>query len=180
MREETKKQLVWLFVIAFWTLGFFFSRWSNPPAFAKEIGRSISVPLSGDAWLPLVYFPLTVVASFVLAQLFFGGGIIFMFFRGVWDSTVFSRLEAIVAETNLISIQYGQLWTMFYYLMILGCNLPLCLWAAQLGASQSLKVLERLQGKLVRPSEEVRWKMLMLIIASIVLAIPSSLAISYA
>ncbi|MEM2796080.1 MAG: hypothetical protein QXR15_02185 [Candidatus Hadarchaeales archaeon] len=58
--------------------------------------------------------------------------------------------------------------------------MPLCLWAAQLGASQSLKVLERLQGKLVRPSEEVRWKMLMLIIASIVLAIPSSLAISYA
>lgn len=180
MRDETKKQLIWLFVILAWTLGFFLSRWGNPPDFAEEIGRSISVPLSGEAWIPLVYFPLTVVASFVLAQLFFGGGIVFMFFRGVWDSTVLSRLEAVVAEINLLSIQHGQLWTTFYYLMILGCNLPLCLWAAQLGAFQSIKVLERLQGKLVKPLEEVRWRMLMLLVASIVLAVPSSLAISYA
>lgn len=182
MREETIRQLLWLVVISCWAAGFVLSMWGRLPGFFTEIGRAIGPPQAepGAAWRPLVYFPLTLVASFVLAQLFFGGGVFFTFFRGAWDVAVLRELEAIMRDIDPLSVQQGQIWTVFYYLVVLGCNVPLCLWASQLGALHSVRTLQRLRGRLVRPSEEVKSQMIKLLAISIGLAVVVSVALSYA
>jgi hypothetical protein len=182
MRDETLRQLLWLAVISCWVAGFVLSRWGRLPGFFTEVGQTIGPPLAepSAAWKPLIYFPLTVVASFVLTQLFFGGGVFFVLLRGAWDAAVLRELEAAAGSIDLLSFQQGQVWVIFYYLTILGCNVPLCLWASQIGAFHSLKTLERLRGRLVRPSEEVRSHMIKLLAISIGLAVVASIALSYA
>jgi hypothetical protein len=64
-----------VFVVASWAFGFAYGRWAGGGGFFLELGKAVSVPLGfGSWWQPLAYFTLTILAMFVLAQLFFGVG----------------------------------------------------------------------------------------------------------
>ena len=95
--------------------------------FFSELGKAVSVPLGFSSWWqPLVYFTLTILAMFVLAQLFFGvGAAIFLFARGVGDSAVILALDDIVRKFP--DFLTRDAWMLVLGMLILVVNLPLCI-----------------------------------------------------
>jgi len=140
MRGEYWHYAFWLLVIGSWVLGVVYGRWGGGGSgIFADLGKAVSVP-SPDRlswWQPILYFTFTVIAAFVLSQIFFGAGaVVFIFSRGVNDALLFNKIELMVGNWNLgnsTSITSGGLWSVFFIILVLTVNLPLCLWAAHLG-----------------------------------------------
>jgi len=144
----------WLLVIGSWVSGVMYGRWGGGGSGVfVDLGQAVSVPSPANMswWQPTLYFTLTIIASFVLSQIFFGAGAaVFLFSRGVNDALLLNNLELMVGKWNLTSIPSTELWSVFFILLILAVNLPLCLWAAHLGIQRAVWMLHRLRGKPLR------------------------------
>lgn len=175
MREEYWHYGFWLVVVASWVLGFVYGKWSgNEGGIFSDIGQAISVPHPSqlELWQPILYLTLTVVASFVLSQLFFGvGAAVFLFARGISDSRLVTSLETMVTNWKLTSVPPSEIWTALFIMLILVVNMPLCLWAAQLGTRRSRQMLYRLRGKPTKPETNAEPISNILIIITVSLAV---------
>jgi hypothetical protein len=77
-----------------------------------DLAQAVSVPKPAGLswWQTILYFTLTVLASFVLSQIFFGvGAAIFIFSRGVNDALLFNHPEETMGRRSLTSIPSGEL-----------------------------------------------------------------------
>lgn len=185
MRQEYLHYAFWLLIIGSWVLGITYGRWGggNPGVFT-DIGETVSIPRPDQLtwWHPLVYFTLTVIATFVLSQLFFGAGAaVFLFARGVYDGGLILNLEAMLSQP-LTSISSVELWTIFFIMLVLTVNLPLCLWAAHLGTQRATRMWHRLRGKPVKPAPGGGPipGLLMALTASLLVGMVGTFAIAYA
>jgi hypothetical protein len=183
MRDEHVEYLFWLLVIGSWVFGVTYGKWlGGTGGVFADLSQAVSVPEPVNLawWGPLLYFPLTVVGSFVLSQLFFGAGTaVFMFSRGVGDSILFISLENALRTWNIPDVTSGQLWNAFFIMLVLAVNLPLCLWAAHLGTRRSVRMYQRLRGKPVKPESSVISTFLMLLSVSLLIGLVGTLTISY-
>ena len=175
MREEYWHYAFWLIVVGSWVFGVAYGKWGGGyGGLFSDLGRAVSVPWPSqlELWQPIMYFTLTVVAAFVLSQLFFGvGAAVFIFSRGVSDSGLITSMEIMVGNWNLASVSPAEIWTMFFIMLVLAVNMPLCLWAAQLGTQRAIRMLYRLRGKLMKPLANVEPISNLLIILAVSLAV---------
>lgn len=184
MRDEYWCYFFWLIVIGSWILGFAYGKWwGELREFFLELGQAFSVPPPNqiESWQPILYFTLTPVAAFVLSQLFFGAGAaLFLFARGVYDSNLITNVEMIALNWKLTSITSIEIWMLFTTLLILAVNLPLCLWAAQLGAQRSIRMLYRLRGRPTKPATgpELISNLIIIVTASLVVGLTATFAIT--
>ncbi|HID60861.1 MAG TPA: hypothetical protein EYP46_03265 [Hadesarchaea archaeon] len=154
MRGEYWHYAFWLLVVGSWVLGVVYGRWGNGSSIFAELGQAVSVPSPAQLswWQPLPYFAFTIVAIFVLSQIFFGAGAaIFLFSRGVQDALLISNLEIMVGRWTLTSIPPNELWVVFFIMLVLTVNLPLSLWSAHLGTQRAIRMLYRIRGKPLKP-----------------------------
>ncbi len=185
MREDYRYYTFWLVIISGWVFGMVYGKWGGGyGSFFSELGQAISVPRPGqiELWQPIVYFTLTVVAAFVLSQIFFGvGAFVFLFARGVADSGLIGDMEIMVSNWKLASIQPVDLWAIFFITLVLAVNLPLCMWAAHLGTMRSTRILYRLRGKPIKPmaSSESISNLILIIAVSLAVGLIATLALSY-
>ena len=185
MREEYWQAFFWLLVVGSWVFGVTYGRWVGAgEGFFLELSKAVRVPDEFSAWWgPLAYFVLTVVAIFVLAQLFFGAGAaLFLFARGFYDSTLIMRAEGFVRSWSFPNLPTNEVLTVLLIVLILAVNLPLCLWAAHMGTQRSIYVWQRLTGKPVKPEAGVRpmRDFLLILAASIVVGLVATFLFSYA
>ena len=132
-------------------------------------------------WQPLAYFTLTILAMFVLAQLFFGvGAAIFLFARGVSDSAVILALEAIVRPFP--NIPTHDAWMLVLGMLILAVNLPLCIWSAHMGTQRTVYMWRRLRGQPMKPETATKpiFNFLIVMAISIITGVVAAVAFSYA
>jgi hypothetical protein len=184
MRDEYWHALLWVFVVGSWAFGFAYGRWASGGGFFLELGKAVSVPSPFEFsswWQPLVYFTLTILAMFVLAQLFFGvGAAIFLFARGVGDSGIVFALEGIVRKFP--DIPAHDAWMLVIAMLILAVNLPICIWSAHMGTQRTVYMWRRLRGQPMKPETATKpiFNFLMVMAISIVTGIAAALAFSYA
>jgi hypothetical protein len=184
MRDEYWQAFFWVFVVASWAFGFAYGRWAGGGGFFLELGKAVSVPSPlgfSSWWQPLVYFTLTILAMFVLAQLFFGvGAAIFLFARGVSDSAVILALEAMVRPFP--NIPTHDAWMLVLGMLILAVNLPLCIWSAHMGTQRTVYMWRRLRGQPMKPETATKpiFNFLIVMAISIVTGIVAAVAFSYA
>jgi hypothetical protein len=183
MREEYVSYSLWLLVIGSWVFGVAYGKWlGGGESIFAELGQAVSIPKPVDLgwWEPILYFPLTVLAAFLLSQLFFGGGAaVFMFSRGVGDSALILSIETTMRTWSPLLGTTEVLLDVFFIMMVLAVNLPLCLWAAHLGTRRSIRMFHRLRGKPLRPEVGLISGLLLLVSISLVLGLIGSLTISY-
>ena len=185
MREDYWLAAFWLLIIGSWVLGFAYGRWGGGGGIFVDLSQAVRVPSPlelGAWWQPLAYFVLTVLTTFVLAQLFFGvGAAVFLFSRGVYDSTLISQLEGLVGGWSFPDIPPNQFWMVLFIVLILAVNLPICLWAAHLGLMRAMHMFYRLRGKPLKP--EVGTKpmvtLIILLAASVAAGLVGAFIISY-
>jgi len=178
MRGEYWYYAFWLLVIGSWVLGMAYGRWGGGGSgIFADLGQAVSVPSPVPSpaklslWQPILYFSLTVVASFVLSQIFFGAGAaVFIFSRGVNDASLFKNIESMVVNLNLWDSTSIPFWSIFFIMLVLTVNLPLCLWASHLGTQRATRMLYRLRGKPLKSEVEAGP------ISNLLLAVAASLA----
>ncbi|MEW6592541.1 MAG: hypothetical protein AB1305_02485 [Candidatus Hadarchaeota archaeon] len=186
MREQYIYYSMWLLIIGSWVFGVVFGKWGGgtTTVFA-ELGQAVGVPQPATMswWQPLLYFPVTVVAAFMLSQIFFGAGAaIFFFARGVADSALLLTMESMIGNWNILSIPGAELWHVFFMLLVLTVNLPLTIWAAHLGTQRSFQVLSRVRGKPTKPGTGgVPFSnLIMCVTVSFIIGLMGSFALAYA
>lgn len=183
MREEYLEYTIWLIIIGSWVAGVAYGRWGGgASSIFSELGQAVgmSSPSQLAWWQPLLYFPLTVIAAFILSQLFFGGGaVIFIFSRGVSDSLLLANLENLLASWNLLAVQTATIWAVFFTILTLAVNLPLCLWASHLGTRRSFRMFQRLRGEPLKPESGILTGILLIIVISLVAGLMGAFALSY-
>jgi len=186
MRGEYWYYAFWLLVIGSWVLGVAYGRWGGGGSgIFADLGQAVSVPSPTNLswWQPILYFTLTVIASFVLSQIFFGAGAaVFIFSRGINDALLFNNIELMVGKWNLTSIQSGELWSVFFVILVLTVNLPLCLWASHLGTQRAMRMLYRLRGKPLKSEVGAGpiSNLLLAVAASLAAGLVATFALSYA
>ncbi len=172
-----------MLVIGSWVLGVAYGRWGGDGGFFVELSQAVRVPLDLDIWWqPLAYFVLTVLATFVLSQLFFGvGAAVFLFSRGVYDGILITRLEQTVGGWAFPNIPATQFWGVLFIVLILAVNLPLCLWAAHLGTRRATYMWYRLRGKPLKPEVGAgpMITLLLILAASVAAGLVGAFVISY-
>jgi len=149
MRGEYWPHLFWLVIISSWALGFLCGM-VGVGGFPAEIGRAVSIPSPEEVawWQAVPYFLLAVVSMFVLSHLFFGAGsAVFTFFRGINDCVLLQGAISIVSDMDILNTTLASVGYIFFVSLVLVANLPLSLWAAHLGAENSMKALYRMRGK---------------------------------
>jgi hypothetical protein len=185
MRGEYWYYAFWLLIIGSWVLGVVYGRWGGGGSgIFADLGQAVSVPSPANLslWQPILYFTLTVIASFVLSQIFFGAGAaVFIFSRGVNDALLFNKIELMVGNWNLTSIPSGELWSVFFIVLVLTVNLPLCLWAAHLGTQRATRMLYRLRGKPFKSEVGVGpiLNLILAVAASLAAGLIATFALSY-
>jgi hypothetical protein len=152
--------------------------------FFSELGKAVSVPSPlefNSWWQPLAYFTLTILAMFVLTQLFFGvGAAMFLFARGVSDSAVILALEAIVRKFP--DFLTRDAWMLVLGMLILAVNLPLCIWSAHMGTQRTVYMWRRLRGQPMKPETTTKpiFNFLIVMAISIITGVVAAVAFSYA
>lgn len=183
MRGEYWHAAFWLLVIGSWVLGVAYGRWGGDGGFFVDLSQAVRVPyLQNIWWQPLVYFVLTVLATFVLAQLFFGvGAAVFLFSRGVYDGKLIVLLEQTVGGWSFPNIPANEFWMVLFIVLILAVNLPLCLWAAHLGTRRATYMWYRLRGKPLKPEVGAgpMTTLLLILAASVAAGLVGAFLISY-
>lgn len=184
MNREYLNYSLWLLVIGSWVFGVAYGRWfGGTEGVFGELSQAVSIPSPAGLqwWHPILFFPLTIVAAYILSQLFFGAGAaVFMFSRGVGDSALLLSLETTLKTENFLTVSTGQIWLIFFIILAVAVNLPLCLWSAQLGTARSVRMFDRLRGKPLRPEAGLASGLLLLVAISLVLGLLGSFALSYA
>lgn len=184
MRTDRLKSLFWLVVISSWILGMVVGRWFNVDAF---LGLSKAVRVTSPQqlsfwWELIAYFSLSPVAVFALSHIFFGiGGAVFLFARGIYDSSLIAYLETAIAGWSFASVPTSGVLTVLIVILILAINLPLCLWAGQLGIQRSVYTLDRLRGEPVDPEfgSEPLSNLLKIVSVSLVTGLVAALIFPY-
>jgi hypothetical protein len=183
MRGEYWHAAFWLLIVGSWVFGVAFGRWGGGGDLFVNLSQAVRVPspIKLDVWWqPLAYFTLTVLATFVLSQLFFGvGAAVFLFSRGVYDSLLISQLEQFVG--GFPNITPGEFWMVLFIVLILVVNLPLCLWSAHLGTQRATRMWYRLRGKPLKPEVGAGPMMTLLLIltASVAAGLVGAFVITY-
>lgn len=182
MRWEHWHYGFWLLIIGSWVLGVVYGKWGGGDSgIFADLGQAVSIPSSAGLswWQPILYFTLTVVAAFVLSQIFFGAGAaVFIFSRGVNDAILFNTAEGLVGDL----LQPSNLWHIFFIATVLAVNLPLCLWAAHLGTQRATRMLYRLRGKPFKSEvgETTISNLIMVVATSLIAGLIATLALYYA
>ncbi|MCK4405882.1 MAG: hypothetical protein KAV43_05185 [Hadesarchaea archaeon] len=185
MRGEYWHAAFWLLVIGSWVLGVAYGRWGGDGGFFVDLSQAVRVPSPlelSEWWQPLAYFTLTVLATFVLAQLFFGvGAAVFLFSRGVYDGKLIVLLEQTVGGWSFPNIPANEFWMVLFIVLILTVNLPLCLWAAHLGTRRATYMWYRLRGKPLKPEVGAgpMTTLLLILAASVAAGLVGAFLISY-
>ena len=185
MRERYWLAAFWVLVVGSWVLGVAYGRWISNQGFFLDLSQAVRVPDPAQFdvwWQPLAYFVFTVIAVFVLSQLFFGvGAAIFLFARGVYDSTLIAKLESIIRGWSFPDLPMNEICMVLLIALILAINLPLCLWSAQLGGQRSAYMLQRIRGKPVRPElgTEPFSQFLIILALSIIIGLTAAFLFSY-
>jgi hypothetical protein len=175
----------WLLVIGSWVLGVVYERWGGGGSgIFADLGKAVSVPSPANLswWQPILYFALTVVASFVLSQIFFGvGAAVFIFSRGVNDALLFKNIESMVVNLSLWDSTSIPFWSIFFIMLVLTVNLPLCLWASHLGTQRATRMLYRLRGRPLKSEVEAGpiSNLLLAVAASLAAGLVATFALSY-
>ncbi|MEM2875058.1 MAG: hypothetical protein QW567_03455 [Candidatus Hadarchaeales archaeon] len=185
MRADCWPPLFWLVIAGSWALGFLLARAGIYEPVLMEMGRAVSVPGPESLawWQPIPYFLLTVLAAFVLSHLFFGAAsALFSLCRGMNDYLLLQGAAAILSGFSQLEFSTAQLGQLFFITVVLVANLPLSLWAAHLGAENSMKALYRLRGRPWRDWGNRRPlpNLLLALGASIAAGVAASFALSYA
>ncbi|KUO40044.1 MAG: hypothetical protein AVW05_01305 [Hadesarchaea archaeon DG-33] len=185
MRGEYWHAAFWLLVVGSWVFGVAYGRWGGGGEFFVDLSQAVRVPSPlelGAWWQPLVYFAFTVLATFVLAQLFFGvGAAVFLFSRGIYDSVLITQLEQMVGGWSFPNIPANEFWVVLFIVLILAMNLPLCLWAAHLGTRRAINMWYRLRGRPLKPEVSAGPvpTLLLILAASVAAGLVGALIISY-
>lgn len=120
-----------------------------------NLSRAVRVtsPLDLNVWWEvMLYFTLSVVAIFVLSHILFGvGSAVFLFARGMYDSSLILYLETTVSGWSISEIPTSEVLMVLITALIVAVNLPLCIWAGELGFQRSVYTLYRLRNEPVRP-----------------------------
>ena len=185
MRAEYLAPTFWLVVVGSWVFGVAYGYWAGNGIFL-ELSKAVRVPspLVLDVWWqPLLYFTLSALALFLLAQILFGAGAaLFLFARGVYDSSLILALEGTVRGWSFPShIPIDEMFTVLFILLILAVNLPLCLWSAHLGTQRAVYAWYRLRGKPVKPGSGVFpiLNLLLILAASLAVGLVGAFMLSY-
>lgn len=179
------KSIIWLAVIGSWALGMIVARWFETSTIFLELSKAVRVPFPlevGVWWKIIIYFTLTTVSVFALSHIFFGvGGAIFLFARGMYDNSLIFYLETTIGGWSISNIPMSEVWMVLLVILILTVNLPLCLWAGQLGTQRSLYTLNRLRGKPVDPElgSEPLSNLLIILSSSLITGLIAAVVISY-
>jgi hypothetical protein len=90
-------------------------------------------------------------------------------------------MEAMISGWNIFSIPGGELWNVFFIMLVLTVNLPLTIWAAQLGTQRSTQVLSRLRGKPTKPGSGTSpfSNLVLCVTVSLVIGLIASFALAY-
>jgi hypothetical protein len=185
MCEEYWYYAFWLVVVGSWVFGVVYGKWGGGyGGFFSELGQAVSVPSLSqlELWQPIVYFTLTVIAAFALSQLFFSvGAAVFLFSRGVADSGLITNLEMVIGNWKLTSVSPAEIWAVFYIMLVLAVNTPLCLWAAQLGTQRAMRMLYRLRGKPIKPMANVQLisNFLIILVVSLAVGLTATFALAH-
>jgi hypothetical protein len=187
MRNEILRHIFWLLIIVSWVFGVIYARWSNlPQEFFVEMSQAVRVPnpfYFENWWDPMLYFTLTVVAVFVLSQIFFGaGGAVFLFSRGVYDNSLIIEIEKSVKSWVFPDIYINEIFSVLLVCFVLLINLPLCMWAAHLGFQRSIYLWHRLRGEPTKPETGLNplSQLLLLIAISLMTGLIVALILPYA
>lgn len=186
LHKEHLKALFWFLVISSWALGLVAGRWFGGNSFFLEVSKVVGIPNPSQLelwWQPFVYFTLTTVAIFALSQLFFGvGAPFFLFARGMHDSVLIGELEATLGTWSLANFPMEEMWMVLMFTLILGINLPLCIWSGELGIQRAIYTLYRLRGKPVSSDfgAEPISKFTIILAASVVVGLVGAFLLSYA
>lgn len=146
---------MWLAVVGCWVFGFVIGRWHDTYPFFMEISKAVRVPdpsAINTWWNVIAYFALSTVSLFVLSHILFGvGGGFFLFSRGMYDSVLFGIVERKVSNWSISDFSLQDTQNIFVISTVLVVNLPLCLWASQLGMQRSFYTLNRIRGEPINP-----------------------------
>lgn len=159
LRVRKLESLSWLPVVSGWVLGVIAAREGilgvEKNGIFAELSKAVSIPEPIDIgawWEVIAYFTISTLAVFALSHLFFGiGGAVFMFARGVHDNFLIIYLETTIGGWSISSTPMPEVLTVLLVLLILGVNLPLCIWSGQLGVQRSLYTLYRLRNEPIKP-----------------------------
>lgn len=155
LRAEKIKPALWLFVLVSWILGFTYGRWVGTSESVLELSKIVRVTLPTDMsiwWEVLIYFALSTVSVFVLSHILFGiGGAVFLFARGMYDSSLIAYMETTVGGWSFMNLPGSEISMVTITTLIVAVNLPLCLWSGQLGTQRSIYTLYRLRDEPVNP-----------------------------
>ncbi|KXB05907.1 hypothetical protein AKJ52_02845 [candidate division MSBL1 archaeon SCGC-AAA382C18] len=174
MRNERIKSIFWLSVIASWISGLAIGKWYGRNSILIDLSKAVRVPtfsFFGTWWEIILYFTLSTVAIFVLSHILFGiGGAVFLFARGIHDSTLLIYLEDIIQSWSVFSIPMSEVLRVIFVVLIFAVNIPLSLWSGKLGIQSSIYTLNRIKGEPVSPDfgSEPLSKLLIIVSASLV------------
>ncbi len=181
LQSKRLKSFLWLLIVGSWVFGVLFYRWIGRYDLIFEIGAAVSIfnPLNFGAWWEIIaYFTLSTVSVFIFSHILFGaGGAIFMFARGMHDGLLIGYVEGTIGGWSISSINMSEVATVLIVLIVLSVNLPLCLWAGQLGSQRSVYALYRLRNKPVRPGfgSEPITNLLIIVAASLLFGLIAAL-----
>lgn len=144
----------------------------------------VTKPVELGVWWELIaYFSLSTISAFVLSHILFGiGGAIFFFARGAYDVTLISYLETTISGWPSSNIPGSEICMVLITLIILGVNLPLCLWSGQLGVQRSFYTLSRLRRKPINPEfgSDPLYNLIKIVSASLVTGLVAAVIFSHA
>lgn len=185
LRSDRLKSFFWLIVIVSWVTGFIVSRWIGSNEFIISLSRVVRItnPIDMNNWWQLfAYFTLSPVSVFVLSHILFGvGSFVFLFARGLYDSLLFTYVEKTVSGWALTNVPYSELGSVLIVVLIFGINLPLLLWAGQLGMQRSVYTLNRLRSEPMDPDfgSEPFSKLFIIVGLSLVTGLIAAVVFSY-
>ncbi|MBS3815806.1 MAG: hypothetical protein KGY45_04510, partial [Hadesarchaea archaeon] len=155
MRLERWGSIFWPLLVGSWSLGVLISYWGNSNEFIIGLSKVVRVisPLQMDFWWqPMIFMVLSVLSIFVLSQVLLGlGGVILLFARGMYDSILISQLGGIIGGWSFSNIPVSEIWMILILFLIIGVNLPLCIWSGRLGSQRSIYLFYRLRGENINP-----------------------------
>ncbi len=185
MKSDRLKSFFWLSVITSWIFGLAIGRWYGRSSILMDLSKAVRVPgpsFFGVWWEIILYFALSTVAVFVLSHVLFGvGGAVFLFARGIHDSTLIVYLENILQSWSVSNIPMVDVLKVLFVVLIFTVNLPLSLWAGELGIQSSVYTLNRIRGEPVSPGfgSEPLNRLLMIVAASLVTGFVAALLFNH-
>ncbi len=185
LHSDRLKSLFWLIVAGSWITGFVFYRWVGSSQILISLSSVVRVTnpvMLSNWWQFIAYFTLSTVSVFALSHILFGvGSSIFLFARGMYDGLLFGFVEETINEWNVMNVSFSELNPLLIIILIFGINLPLTLWAGELGVQRSVYTLNRLRGKPMNPEfgSEPLSNLLIIVAISLFTGLAAAVVFSY-